>query len=1564
MAPSSNWRLRAFAHQLRALIYKNLLITLFRSPVGFLLSIYGFPLAILAVLASIPSFLASSNGFGVATPTPIKNLNDTLTGGKLVIVQPPHLGDDAVRVIKTFTEPLDKTKLLFLDNESYLTTVCLANLRGVSDCHAAVTFIDSPLTEGAVENSQSTNHTWQYTIRADPARNDMHFNARKHESDQEELYLPLQLAINNAITNSTTVPDVVLFTSETQEEQDRIHRQDSVQLIGQVYVFALFACYFFIIYRFTGLITSERESGMSQLVDAMGGGSATAARVLGWLVVFDLLCLPCFAVFGVLYGQLMFPTASLGVVVGWQILLGLAVNSATVFAAAFFTKSRVSAIYVIGMFLLLSVAAQIYSFQLHPKPQHIGALLLSLFFPSSNHVFFTQQMCLWELNGTRADVNKIPHEDAGINSESYHVTQATMLGFLVLHIFAYPLGAMLVEHLMHGIDFRKRTFARNAAAGPGVVAATFDLKKRFAPNVLERIFCCGKRRPVTAVDGVSIQGHRGQILCLVGPNGSGKTTTLHMMSGFITPTEGSVRLDAMPSQMGICPQRNTLWDDLTVWEHVRLWSQIKGGSETRQELEELVRACDLELKLKSKAKTLSGGQKRKLQLACMFVGDSSVCLIDECTSGLDPLSRRVIWDILLQQRSKRSIIFTTHFLDEVDVLADHIVILSKGKVKCQGAAAELKNLYGGGYKVLCPLAASRLDVEYPMSVHQDRLVYHTPDSRSAAVLCSSLASVGIDDVSISGPQVEDVFLRVADEPALEPTKSSAAAAGTEFEMTPGEVTSFWAQVRVLLRKRFTVLRRFWWPYLYVLALPLIITPNFKPLLKEYKQPSCAPIQPQLYPPTAPVLSWDQDCAEYGCDRLAIAPASANKALLNMVKEDYYETSGIDAALYKGYPVVLDSRQDFLDYIATNRSSGPGGVFMGSKSENPVLAYRLNTYGASTGATMINLWSQMNGGLEIIASQEGFAESRRAANNIGVIYVVFFTLLQTIYPAAFVLYPAIEKARKVRALEYANGVRRGPLWVAYGLFDFTFVLALAVGVTAIISTQLLWNGPVWVMLPILALYGLAAILLGYVVSHFVSGPLKSFLAMAGLGVVMFAVAAISFAVGSGYSDAAQMDKLTLGIAFGVYLILPIGNVFRAMLIGLNVLEVGCKDGEHTPPASIYGYGGPILYLCLQVIVLLLIIIWIEGDVALFRRAGNRTRVVDAEKSSSVGASTEVKTEEARAEGADSDLLRALHLTKSFGSNKAVDDVTFGLPESDVMALIGPNGAGKSTLVNLIQSELTADHGNVLLRGEDARTRSAQKYLGVCPQYDALDMMNTQDHLSFYARIKGIRDAKANVDHVMARLNLTPHAHTLASKLSGGNKRKLSLAIALMGKPPVLVLDEPTSAMDAVAKRAFWKIIQEISPNRSLLLTTHSMEEADTLATRTAILSRRILAVGTTQALRKQYSDVYYVNLLLKTAPTSTPEEMDRVRRWVLSELPTAQLERDMLGGQVHFTIPGTSPVAKVIELFERGKEGMGIEYYSIGGATLERVFLNVVRENNVQEEDGINRGGLWRRLFQR
>lgn len=408
----------------------------------------------------------------------------------------------------------------------------------------------------------------------------------------------------------------------------------------------------------------------------------------------------------------------------------------------------------------------------------------------------------------------------------------------------------------------------------------------------------------------------------------------------------------------------------------------------------------------------------------------------------------------------------------------------------------------------------------------------------------------------------------------------------------------------------------------------------------------------------------------------------------------------------------------------------------------------------------------------------------------------------------------------------------------------------------------------------------------------------------------------------------------------------------------------------PPGDINAYGGPILYLCIQIIVLLLVIVWIEGDIALFRRGPNKAAAAstktpwkDGNKMEMVPLSAEVAAEKHRVEAASTDLVRVLNVSKSFGSTHAVQNVTFGVPAGDVMALLGPNGAGKSTLVNMMQAELAPDHGQVLLHSGDARTRSAQRHLGVCPQFDALDLMTTREHLDFYARVKGIRNVRANVDSIMARLDLSRHARTNASKLSGGNKRKLSLAIALLGAPPVMVLDEPTSAMDAVAKRSFWRLIRDVgaAPGRSVLLTTHSMEEADALATRAAIIAGgRLLAVGTTEALRERYSKDHHVSLLLRSAPASTAEEMAGVREWVQDRIRGARLERAMLGGQVRFTVSGSVPA--LIELLERDKDGLGIAYYSVAGATLENVFLSVARENNAQEEDGVVRGGLLRRLF--
>lgn len=203
-----------------------------------------------------------------------------------------------------------------------------------------------------------------------------------------------------------------------------------------------------------------------------------------------------------------------------------------------------------------------------------------------------------------------------------------------------------------------------------------------------------RKETVKVVNSFNLRALKGQVVVLLGANGSGKSTTLDAISGLSKITSGSIEVDGTGG-LGLCPQKNVLWDELTVFEHVTIFSQFKHTtrSDTKSQICDLIKACDLY------SQTLSGGQKRKLQLAMMFTGGSHVCCVDEVSSGLDPLSRRKLWDILLAERGVRTFILTTHALDEADVLADQIAVLSKGNLKAVGSAVELKHKYGGGYRV-------------------------------------------------------------------------------------------------------------------------------------------------------------------------------------------------------------------------------------------------------------------------------------------------------------------------------------------------------------------------------------------------------------------------------------------------------------------------------------------------------------------------------------------------------------------------------------------------------------------------------------------------------------------------------------------------------------------------------------------------------------------------------------------------------------------------------------------------------------------------------------------------
>ncbi|KAL8644157.1 MAG: hypothetical protein Q9210_007396, partial [Variospora velana] len=140
-----------------------------------------------------------------------------------------------------------------------------------------------------------------------------------------------------------------------------------------------------------------------------------------------------------------------------------------------------------------------------------------------------------------------------------------------------------------------------------------------------------------------------------------------------------------------------------------------------------------------------------------------------------------------------------------------------------------------------------------------------------------------------------------------------------------------------------------------------------------------------------------------------------------------------------------------------------------------------------------------------------------------------------------------------------------------------------------------------------------------------------------------------------------------------------------------------------------------------------------------------------------------------------------------------------------------------------------------------------------------------HLDFYARVRSVADPAHNISQVIRAFGLDAHRDRIAHKLSGGTNRKLSLAIALIGDPAVLLLDEPSSGLDAGARRRMWDTLQQVGGGRAVVLTTHSMDEADALARRAGIIGSRMLTVGSVERLRRAWGGAYHVRLVMRSAP---------------------------------------------------------------------------------------------------
>ena len=217
--------------------------------------------------------------------------------------------------------------------------------------------------------------------------------------------------------------------------------------------------------------------------------------------------------------------------------------------------------------------------------------------------------------------------------------------------------------------------------------------------------CC-KNRTIQALKPTYLNIAKNEVFTIIGHNGAGKTTLINLITGNIKATEGSAKIygldinyDKFEDMVGLCPQHDILWDELTAEEHVILYCYLRNINPkyVKKMCKMYINTVNLNFQKKNEVRTFSGGMKRRLSILLCTIGDPKVIFLDEPTTGLDPVNKRYIWKMVEDIKENRSVILTTHAMDEAEVLSDRIGIIKEGVFKCIGNSYKLKENYGSGY---------------------------------------------------------------------------------------------------------------------------------------------------------------------------------------------------------------------------------------------------------------------------------------------------------------------------------------------------------------------------------------------------------------------------------------------------------------------------------------------------------------------------------------------------------------------------------------------------------------------------------------------------------------------------------------------------------------------------------------------------------------------------------------------------------------------------------------------------------------------------------------------------
>jgi len=330
--------------------------------------------------------------------------------------------------------------------------------------------------------------------------------------------------------------------------------------------------------------------------------------------------------------------------------------------------------------------------------------------------------------------------------------------------------------------------------------------------------------------------------------------------------------------------------------------------------------------------------------------------------------------------------------------------------------------------------------------------------------------------------------------------------------------------------------------------------------------------------------------------------------------------------------------------------------------------------------------------------------------------------------------------------------------------------------------------------------------------------------------------------------------------------------------------------------------------------------------------------------------DVKEERERlAAGESEEAVQILGLKKQYGESTVVDDLWLSMKDEECFGLLGPNGAGKTTTISILTGTVAPTSGAAFVKGIDVTGKAAlsHKFIGICPQQDFLwPDITVQEHLNMFALIKGVphKFMRAHVRQVAESVGLDGDAFDrISNSLSGGMKRRLSIGLAIIGDPKVLVLDEPTTGLDPETRQHIWKIIDKAKRGRCVILTTHSMSEAEALCNRIGIMaSGSLLCLGTQVHLKNKFGD----GLRLKFSVEEKDLDVtDFVKAHICED---AALTSSFSSSRAYVLPKNSITVSKAFSKLQLltsdgTAKNAGIRDWSVSQTSLEEIFIRLAEE---------------------